>query len=750
MAAAWWRRLGKRVRARVSVRRQPTGGWQPAPPSADDLWPALRGDEHELPGQVRLVTPPGARLLVVGVDDQAPSLAERHLTPFPLTGADDPIARFEASRAAGAEYLLVPRECFPAWLDAPKLAAHVERVGSLVQFNDACRTYYLRSVTLRADDPQPPRVVALLATYNEERFIDGCLRNLVGHGIEVYLIDNASTDRTVEIARSWQGRGLIGIETLARDGSFALRPQLERKEQLALEIDADWFLHVDADEVHLSPRDAPSLSHALGAVAAAGWNAVNFQEFTFVPPRESPDHDHDDYETTLRWYYPFLPRSPWRVKAWRRQPTRVDLVTTGGHQARFPGMRLFPTAFPMKHYPYLSAAHAARKYARAYPHDELRDGVHGGFEGWRHLFSGTTIALPPRSELREHRSGEPLDSSNPRSEHYLERAVMRRHRAGRGAPRLAITGCLRDAEAMLPAFLAYHHALGVTRAYLYLDQCLDRTAAVIAEFPWAAAYQAPMIRGPHRLERVQCHCANEALARARADGMDWLLHIDVDEFAWGGGLDYTGSARRAGDLLAMLERARPETVVVSLRTVEAVPRRAMTDAPFWTNHAFVVGAPIERDVFDPSTGTVVRLARCLGHDQGKSAVRVAADVESANPHRWTTHQGVFPAEIRPLPEETLGHHFHYPVIDAGQWKAKFSRFADQPDQWARGMAQQFPKRGWKRVAASMSPVEAEDYFSAWVAVSEERLAEERGRGNVADLSHVAAVLEEIGFTPTDR
>ena len=46
------------------------------------------------------------------------------------------------------------------------------------------------------------RVVALLATYNEERFIESSLRRLARHGVETYLIDNGSTDTTIEIAEA--------------------------------------------------------------------------------------------------------------------------------------------------------------------------------------------------------------------------------------------------------------------------------------------------------------------------------------------------------------------------------------------------------------------------------------------------------------------------------------------------------------------------------------------------------------------
>ena len=36
----------------------------------------------------------------------------------------------------------------------------------------------------------PPRVVAIIATYNEERFIGDCLEHLFANDVEAYLCDN--------------------------------------------------------------------------------------------------------------------------------------------------------------------------------------------------------------------------------------------------------------------------------------------------------------------------------------------------------------------------------------------------------------------------------------------------------------------------------------------------------------------------------------------------------------------------------
>src|SRR5438093_1678668 len=123
------------------------------------------------------------------------------------------------------------------------------------------------------------RVVALIAVYNEERFVDSCLTRLARHGVEAYLIDNGSTDRTLELAERRLGHGWRAIEELPRDGYFSLRSILERKEQLAGSLDADWLIHLDADEARVPPRANTRLADALAEVDAAGYNVVNFREF---------------------------------------------------------------------------------------------------------------------------------------------------------------------------------------------------------------------------------------------------------------------------------------------------------------------------------------------------------------------------------------------------------------------------------------------------------------------------------------
>jgi Glycosyl transferase family 2 len=261
------------------------------------------------------------------------------------------------------------------------------------------------------------RVIALIATYNERRFIEPSLRHLNEHGIDSYLIDNCSTDDTVELAERWLGRGLIGVESFPRgEGDvYSWRSLLTRKEELARELDADWFIHLDPDEIRLPPATGETLAQALETADREGFNAVNFVEFTFVPTQEEPDHDHPDFQRTLRTYYPFAPKFPHQLKAWKANNT-VELAWSGGHEVRFPGIKMYPESFPVKHYLFLSVPHVIEKYVqRRYDQDE----VDGGWHGWRSDLSASEIHLPAQAELRLALPGADLDLSEPRKQHYL-------------------------------------------------------------------------------------------------------------------------------------------------------------------------------------------------------------------------------------------------------------------------------------------------------------------------------------------
>jgi glycosyltransferase involved in cell wall biosynthesis len=280
------------------------------------------------------------------------------------------------------------------------------------------------------------RIIAILASYNEQRFIRAALEHYLLHGIEVYLLDNDSTDETRDIASEYLGRNLIKIEQVPRHGMYQWKKILMRKEQLSDQLNADWFLHADPDEFRVPSSSDKTLAEAIAQVDMEGYNAINFMEYTFLPTRESSDHDNSDFQKTMQWYYPFSPRYPHRINAWKKQSRSlpspksfireivynhrlglpsVNLHSSGGHLVDFPNIRLYPVDFKMKHYIVLSLDHAIQKYVKKkFDPKEI-----SGYHGWRATAKENEYLLPSQSQMRLYTSDDELDPSNPLTEHLL-------------------------------------------------------------------------------------------------------------------------------------------------------------------------------------------------------------------------------------------------------------------------------------------------------------------------------------------
>lgn len=262
------------------------------------------------------------------------------------------------------------------------------------------------------------KIVALITAYNEELYIEQALRHCAQQGISVYLINNNSTDRTETIAKAFLGKGLIGMETLPRPNGFDLPTILQRETELAATLDGDWFIHLDADEFLVSNHSQLTLCDAFEDADRRGFNAIHFMEYVFVPTAEHPHHEHPSFLETMRWYYPFLPRVPHRLIAWKKQPHAVDLLSSGGHVVAFEGMRIYPRWLAIKHYMFLSLDHALRKWGQmTFSPDMIR-------RGWgarRRQVNKDTLVLPPENELRVFSGDWALNPSFPERTHKVFR-----------------------------------------------------------------------------------------------------------------------------------------------------------------------------------------------------------------------------------------------------------------------------------------------------------------------------------------
>jgi hypothetical protein len=211
------------------------------------------------------------------------------------------------------------------------------------------------------------RVIAIISAYNEGDIIAPVIGHLVENDIDVYLIDNHSTDDTVSQASRWLGRGVIKIEVFpsyANPASdvpgFDWTAILQRKEELAASLDADWFVHHDADEIRDSPWPGMTLKTAIAWVDSLDYNCIDFHVLNF-PPVDDGFRREDDPRTYFALCEEAAEYDHRQLNCWKAGSGPVSLSHSGGHEAAFRGRREFPIRFLVRHYPIRGQEHGARK-----------------------------------------------------------------------------------------------------------------------------------------------------------------------------------------------------------------------------------------------------------------------------------------------------------------------------------------------------------------------------------------------------
>jgi len=212
--------------------------------------------------------------------------------------------------------------------------------------------------------PRDFRVVAIMAVYNEEDILVDSLNQFIRQGIDVYIIDNWSNDASFDLAEKFLGDGLIGIERFPRSGPpkyFSLKEILTRKEELAKELRADWFINTDADEIRLPPWPGKSLRDGIYQVDREGFNCVDNTVIVFPPTDNnfSPGtslQSHFKYFEFGKHFGDFV-----RINTWKNFGQQVWLADSGGHSVNFKNRRVYPFKFLTKHYMIRSQTHGEKK-----------------------------------------------------------------------------------------------------------------------------------------------------------------------------------------------------------------------------------------------------------------------------------------------------------------------------------------------------------------------------------------------------
>jgi len=257
------------------------------------------------------------------------------------------------------------------------------------------------------------RICAIMTIRNEELYIEKCLGYLIEQGISVYLIDNESSDKSVKIASKFLGKGLIAIETYPYNGYFNITDILKNEERIMPTIDTDWFIHHDADEIREAPEGMGTLKEAIEKVNSEGYNAINSDEFVFLPVSKTENFENSDYYREMKHYYYFHPKTNHRLNCWKKTAD-ANLSESGGHRVKFANLKVYPKNFIIRHYIFLSHSHGIKKYAlQEFPFLELLKGrSHDRF------LSKNSIILPPVDSMKTY-DGTHFDKSDPYNKHFF-------------------------------------------------------------------------------------------------------------------------------------------------------------------------------------------------------------------------------------------------------------------------------------------------------------------------------------------
>lgn len=241
-------------------------------------------------------------------------------------------------------------------------------------------------------------------------------------------------------------------------------------------------------------------------------------------------------------------------------------------------------------------------------------------------------------------------------------------------------------------FVAHHLDLGADYMYVYLDEPNRRAFRSLRQHPKVrvricddAFWQK---RGRNRPEKHQLRQTVHATFVYRNTDLDWLAHLDMDEFLW--------SAKPVAELLQDIPQDIP---AVRMRPVEAIAG----DDDLYKAH--IPRSPQREALVEtlyPNYGGFV-LGGFLSHVQGKLFVRTGMENLNYRIHNLFQNKKILPVKTE-LPQIDLCHR-HAPSWD--HWQAHL-RFRMDRGSYQAGMSPNMPRdRGGLNMNELLSWIEAE-------------------------------------------
>jgi len=237
-------------------------------------------------------------------------------------------------------------------------------------------------------------------------------------------------------------------------------------------------------------------------------------------------------------------------------------------------------------------------------------------------------------------------------------------------PKWGIVSTVKAPLREIADFAAYHLELGAHRIILYLDDDVPETFEVLSAHPKLRVIKADAANWrnanrPDRHQPRQTANARHALRRRSRD-IDWLAHIDVDEFLW------TNSP-----LDAQLDAMPEQCLTVRIRPVEALSSDGISDIP--AGHICFKAFAHDRDTRETQTAAIFPTFGT--HLNGGFLSHVAGKVffRTNNPDLRPRIHNVFLGDEKNPGQQELQEtelcHLHAPSLE--RWLARFDYRLEQ-------------------------------------------------------------------------
>lgn len=240
------------------------------------------------------------------------------------------------------------------------------------------------------------RIIAIMMGHNCAPTLARVLQHLHQNNIEVAFIDHGSTDATSSIIKCFHDAPVTVTRHEKFDGAYRQARQLEIKQELISTLDADWFIHLDTDEILESPREGETLRAMIERHDKTNVSVIDCDEFVFAPHDEDENYIGCDYVRQMRRYYHFNPPNRKLQRVFRATCDVSMWQNSGGHAISLEAGLIAEERLRHRHYIGLSLDHLRQQYlGRVFSGSELVKGWHRN----RVPMATDFIVAPPREKL---------------------------------------------------------------------------------------------------------------------------------------------------------------------------------------------------------------------------------------------------------------------------------------------------------------------------------------------------------------